>query len=151
MQTLQIGLGTTATTLTFEQYETLKSKKAGGQVGGTLVTFDLNNNALYFSKAMIPFLRDKGDGQIPAYRHIGLYAYRMATLEHYLTLAPTPLEQAEKLEQLRALENGIPIKVVVVDYKGRTHWAVDSPDDVIVVESIIEKEGELIEALELKR
>jgi 3-deoxy-manno-octulosonate cytidylyltransferase (CMP-KDO synthetase) len=76
-----IPLGTTATALTIEQYETLKSKKASGQVGGTLVTFDLNHNALYFSKSMIPFSREQVPGQPAAYRHIGLYGYRMATLE----------------------------------------------------------------------
>ncbi|MBX9878298.1 MAG: 3-deoxy-manno-octulosonate cytidylyltransferase [Candidatus Obscuribacterales bacterium] len=139
-----VQLATPATQLTWEQYEKLAASKSNGVAGGTTVTFDKNNNALYFSKALIPFLRDKKQDMPPVFRHIGLYGYRYECLKNYLQLQPTPLEQSEKLEQLRALENGIPIKVVLVDYKGRSHWAIDSPDDVTIAESIIEKEGELV-------
>ena len=142
-----IQLATPATRLTWPQYEKLVASKASGQAGGTTVTFDKNNNALYFSKAIIPFLRNRnGDdsGEPPVFRHIGLYGYSRQCLEQYLKLKPTILEKSEGLEQLRALENGIPIKVVLVDYRGRSHWAIDSPEDVRVAESIIEKEGELV-------
>jgi 3-deoxy-manno-octulosonate cytidylyltransferase (CMP-KDO synthetase) len=110
---------------------------------GTTVVFDLKKNALYFSKNVIPYLRH--EGHAGAYRHIGLYGYRKAALDQYMTLAPSPLEQTEGLEQLRALEHGMLIRVAVVDYRGRTHWSVDSPDDIGVAERIIEREGELIE------
>jgi 3-deoxy-manno-octulosonate cytidylyltransferase (CMP-KDO synthetase) len=116
------------------------SKKAGSS-GGTCVTFDTRGNALYFSKSLIPYTRE---AQSPIYRHIGLYAYQRSTL---LKLQKTPegvFEKAEKLEQLRALENGIPIRVVIVDYQGRTHGSVDLPEDVALVEKIIHQEGELI-------
>ena len=63
-----------------------------------------------------------------------------------MTLAPTPLEQAEGLEQLRALENGMLIRVAAVDYRGRTHWSIDAPGDVAVAESIIAREGELLDS-----
>jgi len=53
----------------------------------------------------------------------------------------------EGLEQLRALEHGLPIKIVPVDYQGRTHWSVDHPHDIAIVEDIIKKEGELLPAL----
>lgn len=142
-----VGLATTATQLTLEQYEKMLSAKSNGRVGGTTVVFDKNQNALYFSKSMIPFLREKTLASLPIYRHIGLYVYRYPILKQYLTLAPSPLEITEGLEQLRALENGIAIKIVKVDYQGRSHWAVDSPDDVTVVESIISKEGELVPGL----
>ncbi|MFG0285580.1 MAG: 3-deoxy-manno-octulosonate cytidylyltransferase [Phycisphaerales bacterium JB039] len=66
--------------------------------------------ALYFSRARIPYPRAGG---APALKHIGLYAYRTSFLHQYVALAPTPLEQAEKLEQLRALEHGQPIAVVI--------------------------------------
>lgn len=135
------GLTTLATQMNKSQYDLLATAKKNGEVSGTTVVFDLNKNALYFSKSLIPFMR-KADAF--AYRHIGLYGFRFETLKKYMSLEPTPLEQCEGLEQLRALENGIPIKIVVVDYKGRTHWAVDSPDDVILVEKIIAEEGELV-------
>lgn len=59
-------------------------------------------------------------------------------------LAPTPLEELEQLEQLRALENDIPIEVVMVDYRGRSAQSVDNPADVQRVEEIIAAEGELV-------
>ena len=137
-----VGFGTLATKLEKEQYDLMVSSKAKGTVGGTTVVFDLNQNALYFSKAMIPFARNLDN--FSAYKHIGLYGYRYATLKKYIDLAPTPLEIAESLEQLRALEHGIPIRVVIVDYGGRTAWAIDSPNDVTIVEKVISKEGELL-------
>jgi len=139
-----IGLATTAVQMTEQQYQAMQTSKRNGKVGGTTVVFDKNNNALYFSKSLIPFIRDKNDPHFPMYRHIGLYCYRYPTLKTYLNLAPTPLEKIEGLEQLRALENGIPIKIVKVDYEGRTHWAIDSQDDIDVVENIIANEGELL-------
>ncbi len=72
---------------------------------GTTVVFDRKRNALYFSKAVIPYMRKEGHAGI--YRHIGLYGYRKAALARYVELAPSPLEQTEGLEQLRALENGM--------------------------------------------
>jgi 3-deoxy-manno-octulosonate cytidylyltransferase (CMP-KDO synthetase) len=78
------------------------------------------------------------------YRHIGLYAYRAETLQQLSMLPEGPFEKSEKLEQLRALENGIPIQVVPVDYRGRTHGSVDRPEDIAFVESVIEREGELL-------
>ncbi len=139
-----VMMATPAVQLTVEQYKDLASEKARGIVGGTFVVFDKHNNALYFSKSPIPFLRSiEGATKPPLYRHIGLYAYRYETLKQYLQLPQGPLEEIEGLEQLRALENGISIRVVVVNYKGRTHWSVDSPTDVQRVEAIIAQEGEL--------
>jgi 3-deoxy-manno-octulosonate cytidylyltransferase (CMP-KDO synthetase) len=111
---------------------------------GTTVVFDQVGNALYFSKALIPYSRDEHNPERPVFRHIGLYAYRKQTLLRMNQLPEGPLEKAEKLEQLRALENGIPIRVVQVDYRGRTHGSVDRVEDLAVVEAIIQKEGELI-------
>lgn len=139
-----IGFATLATKISVEQYNKMRAAKNEGSVGGTMVVFDQKNNALYFSKSMIPFLRNNNINNPPLYRHIGLYGYSYNTLKKYLELIPAPLEQIESLEQLRALENGIPIRVVIVDYKGRTHCAVDSPQDIGIVEKIISKEGELV-------
>jgi 3-deoxy-manno-octulosonate cytidylyltransferase (CMP-KDO synthetase) len=143
MQTdASIQLATPAAPITIEQYKKMQDLKAQGIVGGTMVTFDKNYNALYFSKGLIPFLRNTNTPP-PLYKHIGLYCYRYPLLEKYLTLEPTPLEIVEGLEQLRVLENGIPIKIVPVDYRGRTAWSVDSPEDIPIVEKILAEEGEL--------
>lgn len=139
-----IELATPANKINIEQYNKMLAAKTAGAVGGTMVVFDKNNDAMYFSKSMIPFVRDKNLENLPLYKHIGLYAYRYNTLKKYLNLKPTLLERIEGLEQLRALENGIKIKIVIVDYKNRTHWAVDSPEDITIVEKIISEEGELI-------
>ncbi len=113
----------------------VQSKKEGSSTG-TCAVFDQHKNALYFSKSLIPY-------QNCAFRHIGLYAYRKETLQKLNQLPEGLFEKSERLEQLRALENGIPVRVVEVDYHGRTHGSVDRPEDVAFVESIIAKEGEL--------
>jgi len=77
--------------------------------------------ALYFTRATAPY----GDG--PLYHHIGLYAYRRAALERFVKLPPSPLEQREKLEQLRALEAGMRIDVTIV---GSVPLGVDTPEDL---------------------
>jgi 3-deoxy-manno-octulosonate cytidylyltransferase (CMP-KDO synthetase) len=138
-----LELVTPVVKMTLEQVEKLKEAKANGEVSGTTAVLDKNGFALYFSKAVIPFVRKKTENP-PIYRHIGIYGYSFTTLERYIHLEPTELEEIEGLEQLRALENGIKIKCVPVDYRGRTHWSVDSPEDKMRVEDIIRKEGELI-------
>lgn len=96
------------------------------------VVFDYYNNALYFSRSPIPFVRDatayaerlqKAD----IYKHVGLYVYRIGALKKFTSLAPTDLEKIEKLEQLRMLENGMKIKVVETEYES---LAVDTPQDL---------------------
>lgn len=81
--------------------------------------------ALYFSRASVPW--DGGDAGQPLYHHIGLYAYRRAALERFVSLPNSPLEQREKLEQLRALENGMRIDVALVD---TLPLGVDTPADL---------------------
>lgn len=122
------------------------NKKQAGSSSGTCCVFDKNHNAMYFSKTLIPYHRDNKEyiDKYNIYQHIGLYAYTMNCLKQWVDLEQTPLEKIEQLEQLRLLENGINIKVVPVDYKGRSHGSVDNPEDVTAIEAIIEKEGELI-------
>jgi 3-deoxy-manno-octulosonate cytidylyltransferase (CMP-KDO synthetase) len=122
--------------------EFLRQKKTTPE-SGTTVVFDLKKNALYFSKAVIPHTRQAGHSAVN--RHIGLYGFRKAALARYVALTPSPLEQTEGLEQLRALEYGMVIRVTAVDYRGRTHWSIDAPEDVQVAERIIEREGELLD------
>ncbi|MGJ3230897.1 MAG: 3-deoxy-manno-octulosonate cytidylyltransferase [Oceanicaulis sp.] len=137
-----LELATPAVALTEDAYAKLASAKAAGEVGGTTVVFDRFMNALYFSKAIIPFRRE--DAGVPVHKHIGLYAYRFSALERLVALEPSPLERTESLEQLRALENAIPIRIVLTEYRGRTPWSVDSPRDAEIAADIIAREGEIV-------
>jgi 3-deoxy-manno-octulosonate cytidylyltransferase (CMP-KDO synthetase) len=139
-----LAMATAAVRLDWNSYEALARLKEKSPTSGTLVVVDKDGFALYFSKAIIPYLRIRAAGAPPVHRHVGIYGYGVATLARLVALAPTPLEVAEQLEQLRALENRIPIKVVTVDYKGRTHGSVDAPADVPAIEAIIDREGELV-------
>ena len=85
-----------------------------------------NGDALYFSRSPLPYWRD-GAADTLGFRHIGLYAYRRDFLLRFARLAPTPLEQAEKLEQLRALEWGYRIGVAATEWHG---IEVDTPEDL---------------------
>jgi 3-deoxy-manno-octulosonate cytidylyltransferase (CMP-KDO synthetase) len=140
----KICMATPAVLLKGAALSAFVASKKGGSSSGTSVAFNKQGDALYFSKALIPFYRDEQSSERPIYRHIGLYAYRAVTLQQLSQLPEGVFEKAEKLEQLRALENGIPVRVVQVDYKGRTHGSVDRPEDIQFVESIIAKEGELV-------
>ena len=139
----RLSMATPAVKLTGEALEKMKAAKLAGEVGGSTVVFDRAISALYFSKAIIPFQRHPEAGT-PIYKHIGLYAYRFAALGRLVSLVPSPLEKAESLEQLRALENGVPIRIVLTDYRGRTPWSVDSPRDAEIAAEIIRREGELV-------
>ena len=94
------------------------------------VVFGADGNALYFSRSMIPFLR-KGGVECGVWLHWGIYAYRRDTLEKFVSLPGGKLENAEKLEQLRALENGIAIRVVTSQLQS---IGVDTPEDLAAAE-----------------
>ncbi len=96
------------------------------------VVFDYHNFALYFSRSPIPYVREARSNlekikKADIYKHIGLYVYRREALFKFTQLAPTDLEQIEKLEQLRMLENGMKIKIVVTEYD---NLAVDTQEDL---------------------
>lgn len=134
---------TPATILDEAAIARLAASKSLGEVGGTTVTVGLDGFALYFSKAIIPYRRDKSAA--PVRKHIGLYGFRREALARIVALPPTPLELAEGLEQLRALEHGLGVRVVEVDLRGRSTIAIDAPTDVARVEAAIAAEGELID------
>lgn len=100
------------------------------------VVCDLGGRALYFSRLPIPYDRD-GRG-VTRYKHIGLYAYRAEALEAFHRLSPSPLEQAERLEQLRFLEHGIPITVVETE---EPTIGVDTEEDLRAVEAYLAAHG----------
>lgn len=98
------------------------------------VVKDKKGFALYFSRAPIPYPRNKGIFR----KHIGIYGYKRETLLKFVKLKKAPLEEAEGLEQLRALYNGIKIYVTEAPYDS---ISVDTPEDALRVEEILKKEG----------
>jgi len=90
------------------------------------VAVDKKRNALFFSRSVIPYPRNK-NLRIVYYEHIGIYAFRKNALLNFTKWAVSPLEDAEKIECLRYLENGIPIRMVVTDYMG---VEIDTPEDL---------------------
>lgn len=102
------------------------------------VVCDRNGRALYFSRHPIPYIRDARPDEEPIgcrWQHIGLYVYRREFLIEYARWPQTPLEQLEKLEQLRVLENGYPIAVVNTSYRS---IGVDTPEDLERVRTMLE-------------
>lgn len=91
------------------------------------VTVDKNFNALLFSRSPIPYHRDKNINPV-YYEHIGVYAFRKQALLNFTAWPITPLEAAEKIECLRYLENGVPLKMILTDYMG---IEIDTPEDLI--------------------
>jgi 3-deoxy-manno-octulosonate cytidylyltransferase (CMP-KDO synthetase) len=91
------------------------------------VVTNLLGDAIYFSRSPIPYERDGRSGLPLFFKHIGLYVYRRDFLMHYPDLTVGPLEQAERLEQLRALENGFRIRMVEAEYES---LGVDTPEDL---------------------
>jgi 3-deoxy-manno-octulosonate cytidylyltransferase (CMP-KDO synthetase) len=102
------------------------------------VVVDVNGDALYFTRAMVPF-RHRPQVNLPYLKHVGIYAYRREFLLRFTTLEPTPLEAAEGLEMLRALAHGFNIRVVVGDFTSR---GVDTPEDLAAVIEYYLKDGE---------
>src|SRR6185312_9677272 len=98
------------------------------------VVVDQNNSALLFSRSVIPYHRDKNISPL-YYKHIGIYAFRKKALKKFTRMQPTPLEKIEKLEQLRYLENGIKIKMVITD---ESPVSIDTPEDFENAKKLIE-------------
>jgi len=126
----EVAMGTLAQPITTP--EALENRS------GCFLTVDQQDEALYFSRALIPELRgvprEKWLQRHTFYRHIGMYGYRPEALARLAQLPPTPLESAEKLEQLRWLEHGGRIRVA---YTTATSHSVDTPEDLAVVRQIL--------------
>ncbi len=101
----------------------------------TKVVRDFDGNALYFSRAPVPWVRDRGESVVARHwKHIGLYAFRREALLDFPTLPPGELERLEQLEQLRWLENGYRIRIVETEYDA---ISVDVPEDIGRVEKLL--------------
>jgi 3-deoxy-manno-octulosonate cytidylyltransferase (CMP-KDO synthetase) len=121
----EVSVTTLATPITAEEAQSPDRVKVARAEDG---------RALYFSRAAIPFDRDGADGGFLL--HVGLYAFRMSALERFAALPQSPLERREKLEQLRLLENGIDIRVVLTEHKS---LGVDRPEDIALVIPLMER------------
>jgi len=104
----------------------LKDEKLIADSNYVKVAVDKNMNALFFSRSVIPYPRDKNIASV-YYEHIGVYAFRKQALINFTNWEITPLEAAEKIECLRYLENGTPLKMVVTNYMG---VEIDTPEDL---------------------
>ena len=120
----------------------LADRKAG-RVGGTTAVFDANMRAMYFSKEVVPFTTETyaDDAETPVFHHVGVYAYRPAALKAYPSWPVGPLEQLEGLEQLRFMEQGGTVACVEVQAKGRQFWELNNPEDVPVIERMMQEMG----------
>ncbi|MCF6401939.1 3-deoxy-manno-octulosonate cytidylyltransferase [Chitinophaga filiformis] len=113
--------------------QVLKDQKSIEDPNYVKVAVDKKFNALFFSRSVIPYPRDKNI-QTVYYEHIGIYAFRRQTLMDFTKMPVSPLEAAEKIECLRYLENGIPMKMVVTEYMG---VEIDTPEDLLKAEKLL--------------
>lgn len=148
---------TPVTQLTWKQLDELRQNKQITPFSGTTAVFDeQTGNAFWFSKSIIPAVRQEeklrqNSDKSPIFRHIGLYGYSLNMLEKYVTLPESKFEKLEGLEQLRLLENGYTIRCVAVDYKNRVSMSgIDSPQDVIRAEALIAKYGDFLASLPIQ-
>ena len=121
-----LQMATVATPLLEEEYDEPSAVK---------VILNKRNDAMYFSRSLIPYPRH--DFVNTPLKHIGIYAYRRQFLLDYAKMEPTAAEQTESLEQLRALENGFAIRVIITD---KRFVGVDTPEDLARVNAIFEQE-----------
>ncbi len=101
------------------------------------VALSLNNDAIFFSRSVIPYPRNK-EMSIPYYEHIGVYAFRKQALMDFTNWPMTPLEAAEKVECLRFLEHGVLMRMAITQYMG---VEIDTPEDIIRAEKLMEVNG----------
>lgn len=120
-----------------EMCQALREDRRSGRVGATTAVFDLDRDALYFSKEVVPF----SDDGAQVFHHVGVYAYRPQALRRYINLQPGKLELAEGLEQLRFVENKIPVRCVEVDDRGQPFWELNNPEDVPKIEAMMARMG----------
>lgn len=113
--------------------QVLKEEKFIADPNYVKVAVDKNMNSLLFSRSPIPYHRDKKLTPV-YYEHVGVYAFRKQALLNFTNWPITPLEAAEKIECLRYLENGIPLKMVVTEYMG---VEIDTPEDLVRAASLL--------------
>lgn len=125
-----------------EALDNFLADRRAGRVGATTVVRDMQGNAIYFSKEVIPYTdTSRQMVPIPVFHHVGLYAYTPAALRLYAGLAPGVLERIEGLEQLRFIEHGHRIAAVEVSAPGAAFWELNNPSDVPLIEAYLARQG----------
>ena len=141
---------TPAVQLSWDKLDQFRERKKKSPFSGTSVVFNNNHVAYWFSKNIIPSIRNENDLRTtsnlsPVYRHIGIYGYSVPILKKFVTSPISMYENLEGLEQLRFLENNIPINITLVeDYAFSSMSGIDSLEDAITAEKLIKQHGELI-------
>ncbi|MFC1659649.1 3-deoxy-manno-octulosonate cytidylyltransferase [Pseudomonadota bacterium] len=136
--------------LSWAELDKLRESKKTTPFSGTTAIIAPNNDAIWFSKNIIPAIRKEekyrgGDKFSPIHRHIGLYGYSYNMLKKYATIEESYYEKFEGLEQLRFIENGYKVRIVKVSYEGRESTSgVDTLEDIKRTEAFIKKYGEII-------
>lgn len=126
------------------ELDNLRDNKKTTPFSGTTCVTDPSGRALWFSKVILPGIRkeDRSSEFSPVLQHIGLYGFRTDVLERFVTLPEGHYEKLEGLEQLRLLENGIPVQTITVDVAvGMAQAGIDSPEDVHRAETLLERHG----------
>lgn len=119
----------------------LMDDRRKGLIGATTAVFDVNWDALYFSKEVLPRTDLPGsESAHPIWHHVGLYAYRPDALTAYRALPEGSLERAEGLEQLRFLEHGMKVRCVPVEARDRAFWELNNPSDVPRIEKALKEQ-----------
>jgi 3-deoxy-manno-octulosonate cytidylyltransferase (CMP-KDO synthetase) len=138
-----VAMATPVLRCDYTAWSNFTEDRRNGLVGGTTAVFDGQKNALYFSKEVIPYTAEKFDtnSEIPVFHHVGVYAYRRDALADYAGFQMGPLERYEGLEQLRFLENGVPVRCVEVEGRGAVFWELNNPVDVARIEAVLQKEA----------
>ncbi|MBI1327354.1 MAG: 3-deoxy-manno-octulosonate cytidylyltransferase [Alphaproteobacteria bacterium] len=134
--------------LTWKQLDGLRAQKLETPFSGTTAVVDKDNRALWFSKNIMPAMRNEKRlreqmEHTPILQHLGLYGYKFSTLQEFHRLPEGVYERLEGLEQLRFIENGIPIHAVLLESSlDRAQSGIDSPEDIIRAEGVIDKYGD---------
>lgn len=150
IENLRNGHGDVATPvyrLDWAQLDRLRAHKGDTPFSGTTCVRDKNGNALWFSKTIIPALRDEAKLRVespisPVWQHLGLYGYRMAALEWFTATPQSQYERLEGLEQLRFLEGGRTIATIEVDAPSHAMSGIDTPADLLLAEKAIKRLGD---------
>jgi 3-deoxy-manno-octulosonate cytidylyltransferase (CMP-KDO synthetase) len=145
IEAVQAGaeIATPVLRLTPETHARFLEDRRADRVGGTTAVMNAAGQALYFSKEVLPYTgrRYGPREQVPAFQHVGVYAYTPRALLAYLQAGPCLLEELEGLEQLRFLYNGIDVACVEVDARGRAFWELNNPEDKPRIEALLKREG----------
>ena len=138
----EAAMATPAVRCSATVYDHLVTDQAAGRVGGTTVVFNRHHHALYFSKRVIPHVAPGApDAHLAVHLHLGVYAYRPATLMAYAAMTPSPLEELEGLEQLRFLDGDQPIRVVAFEPIGWDCIELNNPGDTAAIEAVLRQRG----------